>query len=254
MKIRNLLLIGFIGLFAAACSNNAGNFTGKSKLKTKQDSASYALGSNVANSLSSRSGVENLNYTAFINGMKDVFEDKELKIEKGTQNTVIQNYLSGLREKRNQKNLKEGQEFLKKNKKKEGVKTTESGLQYKVIEEGKGDSPGEYDTVKVHYTGTNIDDEVFDSSKKRGKPVEFPVDRVIPGWTEGLQLMKEGAKYKFFIPAELAYGKRAPRGSDIEPNETLIFEVELLEVKRGEKPDESEQQKKIQQMKKKMQQ
>ena len=162
--------------------------------------------------------------------------------------------MGGLREKSNQKNLKEGQEFLKKNKKKEGVKTTESGLQYKVIEEGKGDSPGEYDTVKVHYTGTNIDDEVFDSSKKRGKPVEFPVDRVIPGWTEGLQLMKEGAKYKFFIPAELAYGKRAPRGSDIEPNETLIFEVELLEVKRGEKPDESEQQKKIQQMKKKMQQ
>jgi FKBP-type peptidyl-prolyl cis-trans isomerase len=252
MKIRNLLLIAFIGLFAAACSKNAGNFTGKSKMKTQQDSASYALGANVANSLSSRSGVEELNYTAFINGMKDVFEDKDLKIEKQSQNKIIQGYLSDLRKKRNEKNLKEGQAFLEKNKKKEGIETTESGLQYKVIEEGQGESPGEYDTVKVHYTGTNIDDEVFDSSKERGKPVEFPVNRVIPGWTEGLQLMKEGAKYKFFIPSELAYGERAPRGSDIEPNETLIFEVELLEVKEGEKPDES-QQKKMQQMKKKIQ-
>ncbi len=252
MKIRNLLLIAFIGLFAASCGKNAGNFTGESKMKTQQDSASYALGANVANSLNSRSGVEELNYTAFINGMKDVFEDEDLKIAKQSQNKVIQGYLSELKEKRNQKNLKEGQEFLKKNKEKEGVKTTESGLQYKVVEEGQGESPGEYDTVKVHYTGKNIDDEVFDSSEERGEPVEFPVNRVIPGWTEGLQLMKTGAKYKFFIPAELAYGERAPRGSDIEPNETLIFEVELLEVTEGEKPDESEQ-KKMQQMKKKIQ-
>jgi FKBP-type peptidyl-prolyl cis-trans isomerase len=241
MKIRNLLLIAFIGLFAAACSKSGGNLTGKSKIKTQQDSASYALGANVANSLSSRSGVEELNYTAFINGMKDVFEDKELKIEKGSQNQIIQSYLSDLRKKRNQKNLEEGKKFLEENKKKEGIKTTETGLQYKVIEEGKGESPREYDTVKVHYTGKNIDDEVFDSSEERGKPVEFPVNRVIPGWTEGLQLMKEGAKYKFFIPAELAYGQRAPRGSEIEPNETLIFEVELLEVKKGEKPEEGKQ-------------
>jgi len=248
MKIKNLLLIAFVGLFAAACSQSGGGLTGKSKIKSQQDSASYALGANVANSLNSRSGVEELNYSAFINGMKDVFEGEELKIEKGSQNQIIQGYLSSLREKRNQENLKRGEEFLKDNKKKASIETTESGLQYKVIEEGDGKSPGKYDTVKVHYTGTNIDDEVFDSSKDRGKPVEFPVNRVIPGWTEGLQLMKEGSKYKFFIPSELAYGERAPRGSDIEPNQALIFEVELLEVTEGEKPDEDQQRQRRQQI------
>src|SRR6056297_1023680 len=151
MKIKNLLLIAFIGLFAAACSQSGGGLTGKSKIKSQQDSASYALGANVANSLNSRSGVEELNYSAFINGMKDVFEGEELKIEKGSQNQIIQKYLSSLREKRNQENLEKGEAFLKDNKKKASVETTESGLQYKVIEEGDGQSPGKYDTVKVHY-------------------------------------------------------------------------------------------------------
>ena len=247
MKIKNLLLIAFVGLFAASCSQGGGGLTGNSKMKTQQDSASYALGSSVANNLNSRNGVEELNYSAFVNGMEDAFEGKELKIEEESQQKIIQNYLTSLREKRNQKNLERGEEFLKENKKKEGVETTESGLQYKVIEEGDGESPGKYDTVKVHYTGTNIDDEVFDSSKDRGEPVEFPVNRVIPGWTEGLQLMEVGSKYKFFIPAELAYGKRSPRGSDIEPNQTLIFEVELLNVKEGEKPEEGQQQRQMRQ-------
>jgi len=247
MKIKNLLLIAFVGLFAAACSQSGGGLTGKSKIKSQQDSASYALGANVANSLNSRSGVEELNYSAFINGMKDAFEGEELKIEKASQNQIIQNYLTSLREKRNQENLEKGEAFLKDNKKKASVESTESGLQYKIIEEGEGESPDQYDTVKVHYTGTNIDNEVFDSSKDRD-PVEFPVNRVIPGWTEGLQLMKEGAKYKFFIPAELAYGERAPRGSDIEPNQALIFEVELLEVREGKKPDEDQQRQRRQQV------
>jgi FKBP-type peptidyl-prolyl cis-trans isomerase len=126
-------------------------------------------------------------------------------------------------------NLKAGQEFLKENAGKEGVMTTLSGLQYRVIETGEGDKPAAEDVVKVHYTGKLLDGTTFDSSVDRGEPVEFPLNRVIPGWTEGLQLMSPGAKYEFWIPANLAYG---PQGNQrIGPNQVLNFEVELLEVK-----------------------
>lgn len=119
--------------------------------------------------------------------------------------------------------------YLNENKTSEGVITTESGLQYKVLKEGKGKSPEKSDKVKVHYKGTKLDETVFDSSYKRGQPATFQVDQVIKGWTEGLQLMKEGGKYRLFIPADLAYGERGA-GQQIGPNEVLIFEVELLEV------------------------
>ena len=123
-----------------------------------------------------------------------------------------------------------GQKFMKENAKKAGVKTTASGLQYEVLKEGKGKSPKATDTVLVHYRGTLINGTEFDSSYKRNEPIEFPLNQVIKGWTEGVQLMKEGAKYRFVIPSELAYGAQgAP--PDIAPNETLIFEVELLKVK-----------------------
>ena len=123
-----------------------------------------------------------------------------------------------------------GADFLKENAKKEGVKTTPSGLQYKVLKEGEGKSPKAADNVRVHYRGTLLNGTEFDSSIKRGEPAEFPLNHVIKGWTEGVQLMKEGAKYQFFIPANLAYGERGTPGGPIGPNETLIFEVELLKV------------------------
>ena len=123
-----------------------------------------------------------------------------------------------------------GEEFLKENAKKEGVKTTASGLQYKVIKEGEGKSPKATDTVSVHYRGTLLDGTEFDSSYKRNEPTQFPLNRVIKGWTEGVQLMKEGAKYQFFIPSQLAYGERGTPGGPIGPNETLIFDIELLKV------------------------
>lgn len=123
-----------------------------------------------------------------------------------------------------------GQQFLAENAKKEGVKTTPSGLQYEVIKEGTGKSPKATDTVLVHYKGTLLDGTEFDSSYSRNEPISFPLNRVIPGWTEGVQLMKEGAKYKFFIPSNLAYGAGGTPGGPIGPNETLIFEVELLKV------------------------
>lgn len=126
--------------------------------------------------------------------------------------------------------MQKGEQFLKENAAKEGVKTLPSGLQYKVIKEGEGKSPKATDTVSVHYKGTLIDGKEFDSSYKRGEPAEFPVNRVIKGWTEALQLMKEGSKWMLYIPSNLAYGERGA-GADIGPNETLIFEVELLKVK-----------------------
>jgi FKBP-type peptidyl-prolyl cis-trans isomerase len=126
--------------------------------------------------------------------------------------------------------LEKGEKFLAENKTKEGVKTTASGLQYKVLKEGTGKSPTASDTVVCHYRGTLLDGTEFDSSYKRGEPAEFPLNRVIPGWTEGVQLMKEGAKYQFFIPSKLAYGSRGA-GGVIGPDETLIFEVELIKIK-----------------------
>ncbi|PYJ26308.1 MAG: hypothetical protein DME90_12025 [Verrucomicrobia bacterium] len=128
------------------------------------------------------------------------------------------------------KNKTEGAKFLEENKKKEGVKTTASGLEYKVIKEGTGAQPKATDMVTVNYRGTLIDGTEFDSSYKRGQPATFPLNGVIKGWTEGLQLMKQGGKYQFFVPSNLAYGERAV-GPDIAPNATLIFEVELLDVK-----------------------
>ena len=129
-----------------------------------------------------------------------------------------------------EENAKVSADFLAENAKKDGIKVTESGLQYEVITEGDGASPKATDVVKVHYEGTLISGQIFDSSIKRGEPVEFPLNQVIPGWTEGVQLMKVGSKYRFFIPSNLAYGEQGAGGM-IAPNSALIFEVELLEIK-----------------------
>ncbi len=126
--------------------------------------------------------------------------------------------------------LEKGEAFLAENGKRDGVKTTASGLQYEVLTEGTGASPKATDTVEVHYRGTLIDGKEFDSSYKRGETIQFPLNGVIPGWTEGVQLMKEGAKYRFFIPSKLAYGSRGA-GGVIGPDETLIFDVELIKVR-----------------------
>jgi FKBP-type peptidyl-prolyl cis-trans isomerase len=231
MNLKNLLLIAFIGIFAMACSQNT-NMGKDVKLKSQVDSASYALGADVGTHLNDRNGVDMINYEAFMNGFTDAFKGEEKKLSEEEISSTIQTFLTQAREERNQKILEEGREFLAENKKKEEVKVTESGLQYEVIKEGTGVSPDANDTVKVHYVGKHLDGNVFDSSVERGQPAEFPLNRVIPGWTEGVQLMKEGAKYKFYIPTERAYGKRVRQGSEIKPNEALIFEVELLEVKK----------------------
>ncbi len=229
MNLRNLLALMVMVVFLGAC-DQVTNMGKNTKIESELDTVSYALGADVANTLQNRNGVEELSYEAFVKGMQEVFEGKETLLDDGQRKQKIRTYLQRLSEQRKEKNLKEGQEFLEENKDNEGVKVTESGLQYKVLEEGSGKSPDANDTVRVHYEGRTIDGEVFDSSKERGKPAEFPVNRVIQGWTEGLQMMKEGAKYKFFIPTKLAYGTRVRPGGKIEPNEALIFDVELLEV------------------------
>jgi len=225
MKIKTyLLLIAGAAIILSSCGQN---MTGNAKIVSEEDTLSYALGVDVANSLK-RSSIEELNYEAFVNGMADVFEEKDLKMDEEKIQPFIRNYFTKMREEKAQKNLEEGQVFLEENKTKEGIITTESGLQYEILQEGTGKSPVATDKVKCHYHGSLLDGTVFDSSVDKGKPAEFVLNRVIPGWTEGLQLMKEGAKYKFYIPSELAYGKRGSR--NIQGNTALIFEVELIEI------------------------
>lgn len=200
------------------------------QLKDTKDKASYSIGLNIGMNFK-KQGVD-LNPDALLAGVKDAISGKKPALSEAESREVMNNFSKEMADKQKamaDKNLETGKKFLEENKKKEGVKTTPSGLQYKVIKEGNGPQPKAADTVTVDYRGTLIDGTEFDSSYKRGQPATFPLNGVIKGWTEGLQLMKTGGKYQFFIPSDLAYGQRA-MGPDITPNSTLIFEVELKSV------------------------
>lgn len=192
------------------------------------DKLSYAWGMALGQQLRAM-GVSNLDKEEFDEGVHAAFDGKETKISPEEANKLIQEYLQELTEKKAAEIKSVGEKFLAENKKKENVKETASGLQYIVDKEGTGAQPTATDEVTVHYTGKLLDGTVFDSSVNRGEPATFPLNRVIPGWTEGVQLMKEGAKYTFFIPSDLAYG---PQGvpNAIPPHSTLIFDVELIKV------------------------
>ena len=193
------------------------------------DKVSYALGIGIGRQLADM-GANDIVTEDFAAAMKDVLTGAQLQIDETEAQAMVQEYLQRKGEER-LKNVKaEGEAFLAENAKKEGRVTLPSGLQYQVLQEGNGKSPKATDQVKCHYEGTLINGKVFDSSYRRGEPATFPLNGVIAGWTEGLQLMKEGAKYRFFIPFNLAYGTRGA-GQDIPPYATLIFDVELIEVK-----------------------
>jgi FKBP-type peptidyl-prolyl cis-trans isomerase FklB len=197
-------------------------------LSTEMEKVSYSLGVNVAKSVKDQ-GLESIDSEAIAKAFKDVFEGNTLEISEEEANIVLQDYFGKLANKKQQVNIEAGKKFLDENAKREGVVTTSTGLQYEVLKEGSGDSPKETDQVTVHYHGTLIDGTVFDSSVDRGQPATFPVNGVIPGWVEALQLMNTGAKYKLFIPSDLAYGERGAGGA-IGPHSTLIFEVELISI------------------------
>lgn len=192
------------------------------------DKISYALGLSIANNFLA-SGIKEVNLEAFAKGLGDVLGEKTPDMSYDEAKNIINEYFSKLQEERLDINQKAGEEFLKINKEKAGVTTLASGLQYEILKKGEGKTPTSSDQVSVHYTGTLIDGTVFDSSVQRGEPAQFGVTQVIPGWVEALQLMPVGSKWKLVIPSELAYGP-AGAGQSIEPNSTLIFEVELLDI------------------------
>lgn len=204
-------------------------------LKNRKDKVSYAIGLDIGTTMKRQlidvdTSLLNKGVEDGLSGAKPILNDEQVRQVMSTFQKDMMEKQAAARKEEGSKNEAEGKKFLEENKKKPGVKVTASGLQYKVIAEGNGTSPKETDTVEVNYRGTLIDGKEFDSSYKRGKPATFPVNRVIKGWTEGLQLMKPGAKYKFYIPSDLAYGERGA-GGEIGPNSTLIFDVELLGVK-----------------------
>lgn len=199
------------------------------------DRLSYALGLSMGNNFRG-SGIEKINVQDFADGVAVVYNGEAPKMSFDEAKTVINEFFSALQEKQNKEaaamaelNANAGQEFLSVNGKREEVKTTATGLQYEVLEEGQGAQPTAGDMVTVHYTGKLIDGTVFDSSVERGEPATFGVTQVIPGWVEALQMMKTGAKWRLYIPSDLAYGPQGA-GGVIGPNQTLIFDVELISI------------------------
>lgn len=190
--------------------------------------ASYGLGILIANNIKAQ-GADSVDIEALKIAFEDVLTGKDTKIEQQEAMMVVQEYMTKAMEMKNKKLIEENAAFLVANKEKEGVKVTDSGLQYKVLSSGNGKSPKETDEVTVHYTGQLVDGTIFDSSVERNEPATFGVNEVIPGWTEALQLMKEGDKWLIYLPYTLAYGERGA-GGQIPPYATLIFEVELLKV------------------------
>ena len=193
------------------------------------DKLSYALGHNIGHQLKDMGLKDNLVIDDYAAAIADVLQGRPAQMSHEEAHQVLSTFFTELEERQQKAARSEGESFLAENKKRAGVVTTATGLQYEVITEGTGRHPKATDIVRCHYEGTLIDGTVFDSSYRRGEPAEFGLNQVIAGWTEGVQLMKEGAKYKFYIPYNLAYGERGA-GSSIPPYSALIFTVELIKV------------------------
>jgi FKBP-type peptidyl-prolyl cis-trans isomerase FkpA len=227
-----------IALFACLAVPGTIHAAASSELKTFKDKLSYSMGLDMGTYLN---GIgDELDYNRLIEGLKTGYDGGKAILSPEEMQTVQQEFAQKMKAKQEaemlvmqEANKKAGDAFLATNKKKEGVTVTESGLQYEIVTAGTGNSPQATDTVTVHYKGTTIDGTVFDDSSQRGEPAVFGVNQVIPGWTEVLLLMKEGAKYKVVIPPALAYGERGVPPM-IEPNSVLVFDVELISIAKAE--------------------
>jgi FKBP-type peptidyl-prolyl cis-trans isomerase FklB len=225
MKIRIIITTTLLGVFfLVSCQTKLTNVNIKSEL----DSVSYCIGLSIGTNLQS-SPMKEINYLAVAKGMEEAFGGKPT-IDPYEANRIISTYMQRQENQSSINNKAEGEKFLEENKTKSGVVTLESGLQYRIMREGTGPKPKLTDNVTVHYHGTLIDGTVFDSSVDRGEPASFPLNGVIQGWQEALQLMPVGSKWQLFIPADLAYGSRPMPGSKIQANMVLIFEVELISI------------------------
>lgn len=232
--IQSVLLLTGISILAWGCGNSFDS--AQANLNTKADSLSYSFGylqgANIA-----AEGIDEIDLENFIAGFKTGLDEEDSIIDQMEMQAFLQAYFQDLQMRQMETraaeadvNIERGRAFLQENLNSSDVNETDSGLQYRVIEEGDGARPSATDRVRVHYRGTLIDDTEFDSSYSRGEPASFPLNQVIDGWTEGLQLMTEGSTYQFFIPPDLGYGNNPPQGSPIPPGAVLIFEVELLEI------------------------
>ncbi len=241
MKANKIFAVLLIGLALAACTSKpAGDNIPKEfqPSKAQIDSVSYLLGINFGSFLKNYDFGSNLNYGEIVKGMKDFVNSKgdpmdenfvkQFKIDPNLMNDLFNNYLEKRQSGVAMANKAEGEKFLAANAKKDGIQTTDSGLQYKVIEPGNDVKPGPQDTVWVRYKGTLLDGTVFDETPEDAEPINFVLNRVIPGWTEGMQLIGEGGKIQLFIPSELAYGDQGNQA--IGPNSTLLFDVEMTKV------------------------
>lgn len=217
-----------IGFSACEQKSSEGTEQSSNTMDNSLDSLSYSFGISIGNNLK-QNEIEELNPDMVAKGIADVYSDAPAAMSMEESQGIIQAYYETKANQKGAANSEKGKAFLSENSQKEGVQTTQSGLQYEVLSEGDGNMPKITDKVTVHYRGTLIDGTVFDSSYERGEPASFPVNGVIPGWIEALQMMPVGSKWKLYIPSELAYGERGA-GRMIGPNETLIFEVELLSI------------------------
>jgi FKBP-type peptidyl-prolyl cis-trans isomerase FkpA/FKBP-type peptidyl-prolyl cis-trans isomerase FklB len=234
--MKNLSLLAILAMVIVGIAFSSCDSKKSVSLKSDIDSVSYIIGASYGQGLKEQIKQYPVpgNINALIDGFTNAANGDSIYLGMDMQEaqTFANTYFQNLQTRVAEETKAEGEKFLEENKTKSGVITTQSGLQYKVITEGTGIKPSAEDTVKVHYKGQLLDGTVFDSSLERGEPVSFPLNGVIRGWTEGVQLMPVGSKYLFWIPADLAYGPQSP-SQLIKPNSTLEFEVELLEVKKA---------------------
>lgn len=231
---KSLIALSVAGLIAGCSAGTQAPEVTQAPLETNSEKVSYGMGIVFAERI--KNDLPDLELDQFIEGFRQGHSgDDEPRLSRDEIQEAMMAYQQEMQEKQQQEtdqsateNREKGEAFLAENAEREEVMTTDSGLQYEVLEEGDGEKPGREDEVKVHYTGELLSGEVFDSSRERGEPVTFRLNQVIDGWTEGLQLMSEGSRFKLYIPSDLAYGPGGNMG--IGPNETLVFDVELLEV------------------------